>query len=106
MSVEKITQILEAHGPMTTFGVAQHMPFSHTTVSVYLARMKRKNLLHITDWEARPPGKRGREAPIYKLGEAPAMPAPHKPLVKPRPKPVRTTPEMRQEAGMWSGLLR
>lgn len=119
MSMQSIMEALTRHGPMTAAQLGARVELSPSSISSQLKSLREQREVHIVEWILYTGNGPGRNTPIYALGDAPDAAS------KPRGKralaeeakaakavkavavqaKARAYAEVRQQAGMWGGLI-
>jgi predicted ArsR family transcriptional regulator len=119
MSLQSIREALTRHGPMTTAQLGARVGLGPSSISAQLKSLRERREVHIMEWILFTGNGPGRNTPIYALGNAPDAAS------KPRGKralaeaakaakeakaaavqaKARAYAEVRQQAGMWGGLI-
>ncbi len=109
MSRQQTKDALQKYGALTAEQIGARADLCMSTVSLHLKSLREKKEVHITAWIPLPPGKPGRNRPVYALGNVPdAVDLPRG--RRARAKQVTTSRvalkcAARIDAGMWSGLM-
>lgn len=119
MSMQSIREALTRHGPMTAAQLGARVELSPPSISSQLKNLREKREVHIMDWILFTGNGPGRNTPIYALGDAPdaaSKPRGKRALSKAAKEAkaakaaavqakARAYAEVRQQAGMWGGLV-